>query len=235
MKSTETISKAKQLLNENEWASAKELLLLEGFVKQMNPDIAQAYETLIVPRAALIEHLSAEIAQLQDTNPEIRASAANAINKQARAETSIYSTEWLADPRTTGPLIDLLADQNAMVVESAAQALASIFFGHFQDLRAFDSLTSLLNSPRSKTRRAAVACIGHLQHKKKWDYLVPMLMDKSAEVRNTTCYALMKTGDDEKLPPLVIKSAIKSLTALKTDPNEEVRLLAFDALEKLSK
>jgi HEAT repeat protein len=234
MSGAEVIAQAKQWLKAGKWEEAKELLIEEGFQKRIDPVIVRAYEKLIPPRAPLLEHLDKELAQLQAVDPKVRKAAADAINKQARAEGSIYASEWLADPRTTGALLNALAkEQDVLVSEALASALASICFRHMQDLRVFDPMCALLASKRMKTRSSAVCALGYLRSDDKWAQLVPMLCDKSAEVRDSACYALMNKNDDEVLPPQVLKTAIHSLKAAKKDPNGTVRAHALIALERL--
>lgn len=233
MSSPSAVAKARQLLEAGKRSEAKELLLTQGYVKRLDPEIIEAYPTLIPAQGVLLEKLNGVIAQLNAPDAAAKIEAAESIGKAARAETGIVSTEWLADPRTTGPLIELLADPDPAVVESAAQTLGNILFRHFRDLRAFDPLARLLEHPNKAIRRSAAHGIGLLNHKDRWKLLLPRLTDKSVDVRRAACQRFSVESGAGNVPASMQKLAVPIIKGLLADSNADVRGVAKSALSHM--
>lgn len=233
MTKTSSIAEAQRLLDAGKRDEAKELLLTQGYVKQLDEEVMAAYLRLFPAQGVMREKIDGVIAQLKSADTTARADAAKSISKDARREMNMTLTEWLADPRTTGPLIELLDDPEPTVVEAAAQALGDIIFRYFQDLRAFDPLARLVGSPKKTIRQAAVFGVGALPHKERWQMLLPALSDKSVDVRRTACYAFSVGSGEGKIPASMQKQAIPILRGLLADTNADLRGVAKSALSHM--
>jgi HEAT repeat protein len=228
-----TISKAKTLLAAERVDEARELLLENGFIERLDSEIQAAYEQLIPLSKALQEQLSGPLASLRSKQAATRSKAADQIGREARKEWSSDRKVWLADPRTTGPLIKALDDVDDKVVEVAAAAIAAIARGYFPDLRAFDPLAKLLSSPKKNVRLYAVLGISSLHHPDRWKLLLNMTTDKVTDVRRTVCRSMVAYLPKSKLSPALRAKLIAAITPLQSDPDGVVKKVAGNVLRLL--
>jgi len=233
MESASIISKAKEFLVKNQPEKARKLLLKEGFIRRLDPSIQEAYEQLVPPGGALREQLEGSLAFLKDSDPNVRYKAASRLCKEALKEWSFHREAWLADPRTTSPLIQTLSDEDPKVAEKAAAALAAIMRSYFPDLRAFEPLVRLLRSRRKNTRLYAVLGIGSVNYKQRWDILLEMLNDTTTEVRRGACRSLIDSLDDCKIATTTKSKLIARLQTLLSDKDDTIRAMADTVLGTL--
>jgi HEAT repeat protein len=218
MQKSSAIEEAKKLLAENQLEKARDHLLEGGFIKQLDRQVEEAFLELIPVNEDLNEWLNGPIRQLQARDPKVRRDAARQIRIQAMKEFSLRRKAWMADPRTTGPLIQALRDPNDPVVEEVAGALAMIIKRYFPDLRAFDPLASLLASKRKGTRHYAVLGVGWLDREDRWDLLVPFLTDKAFEVRRAAARVVVFKALKATISP---KTRAAMREALQKSPDKD--------------
>jgi HEAT repeat protein len=129
-----------------------------------------------------------------------------------------------AAPEALPALVRLLDDKRWWVQSNVIDALER--FGEL----AVGPLSEALQSDSPEVRATAASALGNLGDKALGvlPQLVPLLKDKSAEVRRQVTYALGQIA--EEAPDRLAPQIVPVLTALLTDKDKDVRQTAFLAL-----
>ncbi len=136
---------------------------------------------------------------LKDSNPSVRAEAADALGN-------------LDDQKATNALISLFTDDEKSVRSNAAKSL-----GGLEGAKALEPLISALNDREQRVRLKAAESLGRLGNGKAVDPLISALKDSSPGVRMAAVRALGELGD---------KKAVDSMESVLEDPNPGVRAKA---------
>ena len=145
--------------------------------------------------------------KLDDSVPEIRAKAAEALGK-------------IGDMNVVGILVGHLQSENDINVKlNIIYALGEI--GHES---AIIDLVSFLNDSNPDIRNATVKALGKIGNEQAVSCLIQSLRDTNATVRATTAKALGEIG---------LEDAISSLADACSDDDDTVRLNAVEALGKI--
>lgn len=228
------LSKAKDLLAKHELKLAKELLLNEGYILQLEPAIQVFFLKNIPPDEELIKQLNGPLGQLKNKDPKIRLEAARTLCKEVLKEWSEFRKAWLADPRAIDPLVAALGDSDVKVVEKAACALAATMRSYFADLRAFEPLLQLLKSPRKDCRLYAILGIGSVNHPDRWEVILDFLSDKAEEVRRGACRGLVDfLVVDVVVKPTTKRQLIARLEEMTAEKDHFIRAAAETVLTRL--
>lgn len=206
------IKQAEQFAENGNLSEAKELLLTEGYVKELNEEIQQAYLNLIPINSRLENELKTSLKEVFDDDSKKRFNALRYIHRQARRETHKDRKEWLRDPRTLDILLRVLeAETKENVVAETAGALSAIAFRYFPDLRIYNALKNLLDSKNKEVLYAAIEGVANYPFADKWDVLIPILeKNPTAKIKTVISTAIMSKNNalsDEKklslIPPLL--------------------------------
>jgi HEAT repeat protein len=122
--------------------------------------------------------------------------------------------------RAVEPLIDRLADEDAVVRENAALVL-----GQVGDVRAVEPLAKALADPVVRVRWRAATALGALRAPAEIEPLIRALHDPDLGVRTAAAQALGELGDTAAVLPL--------LTLVRSAATPEVRAAAISALPGL--
>ena len=182
-------------------------------------------------RAARVAALTAA---LKDSDPGVRAAAAQALGRlddksagNALAELlrdpdpevqqqAIMALAELEDPRAVPGLERLLTSGDADVRQEAANKL-----GDLELTTAPASLINALKDPNADVRQAAANSLGNIDDQKAVPALIPLLSDPDKDVQEATVNALHNIGGPQAMQALI--GALKS-----KDP--QVRRMAAEAL-----
>ncbi len=128
----------------------------------------------------------------------------------------------IRDTRALEPLVSIVRDINEdpMLKITAIKALA-----HIRDVRSVESLIHALNDDNQSIRWYAAKALGIIGDTTAVEPLIKTLEDDSEGVRWNVVLALGLIKDPRALNPLI--------ALLRTDPDEDVRLMAIDALGSL--
>lgn len=233
MKSKEVILKAKKLIGDNKLEKARELLLEEGFVSELDETVQKAFETLMPPGELLKDKMNGVLRLLKDPDRRLRYKSADSVRRDSLKEWSVHLKEWLADPRTTGSLIESLKDEDSKVAEAAAAALSGIIRGYFPDMRAFAPLINALKSSRKNMRLYAVLGIGSIRHKDRWEVLVTALKDSATEVRRAACMSVVQNLHGSRIDTSIKEKLRTQLQELMLDKDGATRRMAENAIRCL--
>lgn len=233
MAKTDVVARARKLISEGEDDDARELLVEAGFTKGEDSRARREYELRFPPGTVLKKHLVGALKQLNSKDRAARKRAIDFVRREAMKEETIERAEWLSDPKTTQVLIAALADRDPEFVEAVAEALGFILERYLPDLRAFDPLSRLLDSPRQQTRLHAAYGIGFLNHKDRWRVLVPLLKDESRRIRETAAGAIVEAAMSGQLNAATKRSLRTPLVAALSDEDAEVRMVAANGMREI--
>jgi HEAT repeat protein len=225
------VAEARQLLADGRKEKARDLLLKAGFGKALDAEAQQAYVELFPVTPALQERLDGVLRRLGDEDPAVRRKASGELARTALSESSIYTEEWVKDPRTTEPLLAALNDPSDAVVENVTIALAVFVRRYFPDLRAVPALLPVLQSKKENTRAWAAEAIGILDGKRRLEALLPLLQDRSALVRRRVLTVLI--GFSARLPAASRRLLLEPAVRLLRDKDPQVRAGAASVLREL--
>ena len=171
-----TLAQARRLLAEGRLDEARELLLIEAFVKRDEPELQTAYLELIPPTPTLLEIQAESYDDLRDPDVKVRLKAATRITRECTKVYPRHSVRWMRDPRATAPLMQAAAsDPDAKVADKALQALTCILCSYFPDQRALPVLLSRLKDSRQEARASAIGGLGCLRREELLEPLVDLL------------------------------------------------------------
>jgi hypothetical protein len=171
-----TLAQVGRLLAEGRLDDARELLLVEAYVKRDEPTLQAAYLELIPPTPTLLEIQAESYDDLRDPDPKVRLKAATRITRECTKVYPRHSVRWMRDPRATAPLIQAAAsDPDAKVADKTLLALSCILCSYFPDQRALPVLLSRLNDTRQEARASAIGGLGSLRREELLDPLVDLL------------------------------------------------------------
>ena len=201
--------------------------LLVALLQEKNPDVRRtAVESLgkIGDRSAL----SAALPLLTDAVPAVRAAAAQALGRIASPTDEAVITRLALSVR----------DPDETVRQAAALALGDIEPSPSQ----LGSLAGLLKASDVQVRRAAVRALLSLDTGQVVDWLIPLLDDPDAEVRQGAVAALGFSGDAKAATALSKRLAQDPSPAVRTEavyhlgklPGQDTRTLLRTAVEKES-
>lgn len=170
------IHKAEKLLALGRGREARELLLQEGYVKQLHATIQEAYLNLIPESAECVREQQGSFKDLFDKNVAQRVNASSYIFKEARREFSA-SREWLGDPRMIDLLFKALQDNEVKVIENITGALWMISHGgrYNSDLRIYSKLLDLVTYDHSEIVRYAALGLQNYTLTSKYQILLAVL------------------------------------------------------------
>jgi beta-lactamase regulating signal transducer with metallopeptidase domain len=150
--------------------------------------------------------VAALVAALKDSDPGVRAAAAQALGR-------------LDDKSAGNALAELLRDPDPSVQRQAILSLAEL-----EDPRAVPGLEKLLNSPDADTRDEAASQLGDMELAVAPASLIAALKDPDADVRASAAHSLGNIEDQKSVPAIV---------PLLNDPDKDVQEAAVDALQNI--
>lgn len=150
--------------------------------------------------------VAALVAALKDTDPGVRAAAAQALGR-------------LDDKAAGNALAELLRDPDPAVQQAAVMSLAEL-----EDPRAVPGLEKLLTSPDADTRQQAASELGDMELTVAPASLIVALKDPNADVRESAAHSLGNIEDQKAVPAIV---------PLLNDPDKDVQEAAVDALQNI--
>ena len=209
--------------------------LLEDDEERVRWRALQALKALDAARDARV--IDATLAQFDDADPAVRASAAEAVGELGIGSsveqlivslhdehsgvraTAAEALGKLGGRSSVEPLIAALHDEHPGVRASAAEALGSL-----RDPRSVSALTSALDDQNAKVRSKAAWALGRLAGARSVGPLMATLADGEPDVRGSVVRALGALRDSRALEPLVAALA---------DDDRYVRRQAIEALGEL--
>lgn len=150
--------------------------------------------------------VAALVAALKDSDPGVRAAAAQALGR-------------LDDKAAGNALAGLLSDASPEVQQQATLALADL-----EDPRAVPGLEKLLTSPDADVRQQAASRLGDVELKTAPPALINALKDSNADVRASAANSLGNIEDQKAVPALI---------PLINDPDKDVQEAAVNALHNI--
>lgn len=180
MDNPSVIQKATELIALGELRLARNLLLEEGYVNQLDPSVQKEFFNLFPKSPELVLEEQTTLKELFSPNEESRLRAAKYICRQALSETALKREAWLKDPRTIDALIKATEDESSKVVAEIAFALAEIGWRYFRDLRMYPVLKKLLNYPNRDVQWGAICGVCTFYNcPDRWDVLIPFLLSRT--------------------------------------------------------
>ena len=150
--------------------------------------------------------VAALVTALKDTDPGVRAAAAEALGR-------------LDDKSAANALAGLLNDPSPEVQEHAVMALAEL-----EDPRAVPGLEKLLTNPDADTRAQAASRLGDMGLTTAPASLINALKDPNADVRESAANSLGNIEDQKSVPALI---------PLLNDPDKDVQEATVNALHNI--
>jgi HEAT repeat protein len=177
------LAKAKAELAEGKLDTARNTLLMGGYVATLEPAIQKAFTDIIPEPKGLKEHADL-LKGIKSKDAAARLKSAKELNKWMRKSSSLFIKEWAADPRFSEQLFSALdSETEAKPREELALAVEALLGRYFPDQRAFPVLAKLVGDKSKTVRRAAASGIPKLRHPDRYAVLAPLFKDKAAEVR----------------------------------------------------
>jgi HEAT repeats len=171
-----TLTQASRLLAEGRLDEARELLLVEAYVKRDEPTLQATYLNLIPPTPTLLEIQAESYDDLRNPDAKVRLKAATRITRECSKVYPRHSVRWMRDPRATAPLMQsATSDPDAKVADKTLHALACILCAYFPDQRALPVLLSRLKDTRQEARASAISGLGCLRREELLDHFVDLL------------------------------------------------------------
>jgi hypothetical protein len=171
-----TLTQASRLLAEGRLDEARELLLVEAYVKRDEPTLQATYLNLIPPTPTLLEIQAESYDDLRNPDAKVRLKAATRITRECSKVYPRHSVRWMRDPRATAPLMQsATSDPDAKVADKTLHALACILCAYFPDQRALPVLLSRLKDTRHETHPSAISGLGCLRREELLDHFVDLL------------------------------------------------------------
>lgn len=150
--------------------------------------------------------VAALVAALKDSDPGVRAAAAQALGR-------------LEDKSAGNALAALLNDPSPEVQEQAIMSLAEL-----EDPRAVPGLEKLLTSPDTDVREQAANRLGDVDLTVAPASLINALKDPNADVREAALHSLGSIEDQKAVPAII---------PMLNDPDRDVQEAAVDALQSI--
>ncbi|MCY1002891.1 HEAT repeat domain-containing protein [Myxococcus sp. MISCRS1] len=233
MTDSQTITRARKLLENDETEAARDLLLKAAYGPTLDARAQAAFEELFPVEGLLKKQLSGTVKDLRAKDVATRREAADTIAKAALAEESRERAAWLKDPRTTEALTVALRDEDPLVVEKAIVALSGIAGRYLADFRAYPDVLPLLESKRQLTRLRAVIAAWALAGYEASQSVVPRFKDKVEAVRAVAVVGPAMLGGEGRVPAAAKKILRDPLVAALKDTSPDVRMRASHSLRVL--
>lgn len=201
-----TLAQARRLLTEGRLDDARELLLVEAYVKRDEPTLQAAYLKLIPPTPTLLEIQAESYNDLRDPDAKVRLKAATRITRECTKVYPRHSVRWMRDPRATAPLMQsATGDPDAKVADKTLHALACILCSYFPDQRALPVLLSRLKDTRQEARASAISGLGCLRREELLDHFVDLLergttRDRELVIGTVSALAYETEASQRQLP-----------------------------------
>jgi HEAT repeat protein len=172
MEDKKIIKTAKKFLADGNVARARDLLLDEGYVKRLDPEIQKAFLRLI-PASTTLRTMLAEVYKgIANRNPDIRLDAITKLTREFSRATLRDKARWMRDPRVSA---------------RALAALSKLVGKYFQDLRSLPIALAKLKDQKQNIRDSAISIIGCLRREDLLKYLVEPLEHGTEKDRTEVC------------------------------------------------
>lgn len=228
------INQAEQSVENGNLEEAKELLLNEGYIKQLDDEIQKAYRNLIPISSDLENELNTSLKDVFDSDSKKRFNALRYIHKQARRETHKDRRSWLQEPRTVSILLEVLENETEeKLIAETAGALSAIAFRYFPDIRIYNALKKLLNSKNKEVLYVAIEGISNYSFTDKWDDLISILENNPpAKIKAVISTAIMSknNGLNEEKEHLLIPLLFR---AFEKEKDVETKNRLVNAIAKI--
>lgn len=218
MDNSNVVQQVKELIALGELRLARNLLLEEGYVNQLNPLIQKEFFELFPKNPELILEEQTTLKELFSPNEESRLRAAKYICRQASNETALKREAWLKDPRTIDVLIKATEDESPKVVAEIAFALAAVAWRYFRDLRMYPVLKKLLLYPNRDVQWGAICGVCTFYNRlDRWDVLIPFLLSRTPSKFKHEIAKAVSSGPRQLIPKDRTDLREALLTALKKE------------------
>ncbi|MBX7221874.1 MAG: hypothetical protein K1Y36_18115 [Blastocatellia bacterium] len=222
------IGEAKGLLQLGKNREARDLLLQEGYVNRLVPEIQNAFLELFAPSQELLNEEQTTFRKLVSQQPKIRFEAARYLCRQAHNEINIKREAWLKDPRTVDVLLAAARDDEPKTLAEIALALAALAGRYYQDLRMYPVLQELIRHSAREVQWGALRGVCEFyQCPDQWDVLIPFLVSRSpAKFKGTIAHAIY-TGPRELRPfnHALLRKALLSALVKERVPETKLGLI----------
>jgi HEAT repeat protein len=239
----EILRSATRLLADGRMDDARELLLVEGYIKRSHPAIQRAYPRLLPEVPTLRTMLTEVYSHLDDPNPKVRLDAATKVYRECAKVYPRDNVRWMRDPRATEPLIKAARDPDSRVSERAVKALSCLVCSYFPDQRAVAAFLPKLSDRKQDVRITAIHGIGGLRREDLLEHFVDLFehgtpQDRAAVASNIAGLALEGWENQNQRPLQWTAPGRRSwtdrmITALR-DSHPDVRKQAAIALKSFS-
>lgn len=235
LKSQKIVEEAKKLIQVGNSEEAKKLLLCEGYFRQLDSIVQQAFKSWFAQPVAFNPEMQTAIDDLFSDDVFIRRKASSYISRKALGTISGKIGECIRDPRTLDILLKALADPDEKVVANITIALA-MFCSRYQhpDLRIYDHVKDLFVNHSAEVKIHAVMAIQLFPFSEKWNYIYSVL-DKKPSIRAKLVIgqALIEYGDkmDKEHRNRILP---KVLSLYETENNPEVKSRFINALRVIN-
>jgi hypothetical protein len=179
----EVIRSAAQMLADGAMHEAQELLLVEGYIKRLEPSIQEAYLRMIPIGPVLGEMLGEAYPGLSDPDPRIRSKSITSLLREFAKEKLRGNTRWMRDPRASEPIIEAVKDDDRKVAQRALRALSRLVCRYFPDQRTLPTFVSMLSHRKQEVRVDAISGVGCLRREDALKHLVPLIEHGTDEDR----------------------------------------------------
>jgi HEAT repeat protein len=169
---------------------------------------------------------------LSDPDPAVRLQAARWLTKKALGETSIEVAAWLANAQAVSPIIAALDDPDPRVAEEAVITIAETSRRYYKDVRAYPGVIRLLKSNRRHTRMWAVDAARWLRGKRCLKDILPLLDDRSRNVRREVLRVIIGTADG-KLGSRLRERLLAAVRPILRDEDAPLRGSAANVLREI--
>lgn len=188
--SQEIIKQAENLMQAGNSEDAREMLLREGYFKQLDPVVQQALLSWFPQPVAFNQEVQTATEDLFSSDVLLRRKASKYIALRALRGmpdsligVSVIIESWIRDPRTVDIFLKALGDSDAKVVADITIALGMFCLRYdYPDIRIYNHVENLFDHPSSEVKINAVTAIKYFPYSEKWDY-IHTLLEKKPSIR----------------------------------------------------
>jgi hypothetical protein len=194
---------------------AIELLLENGFVKNIDTKIQNAYFELI-PEPEIFAKNNQQLENLYSKDENLRMSSAKHFSKLARDEGSVFRGLFFRYPKVFELLLPALNDENLKVVRDIIVTLGCAYDRYFKDPRIEKALYKFYNHKDKELLYYAINWTTGITKDDKFDYIFSLLESKqTSKILEALCQHFRddtKKEINKKALPVLIECLERKLT-----------------------
>ncbi len=154
---------------------AHDLLLDEGYVERLQPEVQEAFLKLVPINPTLRAMLDGVYQELDASTRDVRFKALTQLAREFAREHLRDNVRWMRDPRASEPLIKAVFDPDRKIYDRALIVLSRLVCKYFPDQRSLQAFLLRLADRKQETRNRAISGIGCLRREQVLSHLVDLM------------------------------------------------------------